>query len=85
MALTIILIGLCIFMAIFAIGAFCIAAGERKARTQKEKYIKEVQENERKAVEIMAEANETKAEVRTGDHSNDFKHMADKLHEYAKK
>lgn len=32
-----------------------------------------------------AEANKTKADARTGNHSTDIKYMADKLHDYAKK
>lgn len=32
---------------------------------------------------ITAEANQTKADARTGDHSSDLNFMSDKLHEYA--
>lgn len=76
-------------LVIFAIGAAIIAAAEHKARKEEEKKNKEALENERKrqeqAAAIITEANETKAEARSGNHSRDIDYMANKLHELATK
>lgn len=54
---------------------------ERKLTAQ----AKEAAENEKRKAKIITEANNTKADARTGDHEHDFNYMADKLHEFAQK
>lgn len=82
---TIILIIACVIMGVFAVCAFIMAQAEKKERRKTEKELNEVYEHEAKAAEIITEANKTKADARTGDHSADIKYMADKLHHYANK
>lgn len=48
-----------------------------------EKQAEEVKEHAEMASEITADANKTKADARTGDHSGDVAFMAGKLHDYA--
>lgn len=79
----IILFSVCILMGFFIICAFLIAEAEKKERKKNEKELKEVKEHEEQTAEIITEANKTKADARTGDHSADIKYMADKLHDYA--
>ena len=66
----------------FAITAFVVACEQSAEFHRKEKEIKAEEE---KTNEIIADANNTKADARTGDHERDFNYMADKLHEFAKK
>lgn len=47
------------------------------------KQAEEVKEHADKLAEITAEANQVKADARTGDHSGDVAYMAGKLHDYA--
>lgn len=47
------------------------------------KQAEEVKKHADKASEITADANKTKADARTGDHSGDVAFMAGKLHDYA--
>ena len=82
---TIILIFVCVLMGILAICAFLMAQAEKKERLKIQKELDEVYEHEEHAAEIITEANKTKADARTGDHSADIKYMADKLHDYANK
>ena len=82
---TIILIFVCVLMGILAICAFLMAQAEKKERLKIQKELDEVYEHEEHAAEIITEANKTKADARTGDHSADIKYMADKLHDYAQK
>lgn len=76
--LIIVLIAVIIFLIIAT-----IRAGKEKHRFQKE--LEEEKERERRAAEIITEANKTKADARTGDHERDFNFMANKLHDYAQK
>lgn len=82
---TIILFIVCVLMGIFAICAFIMAQAEKKERYKIQKKLNEVYEHEEQAAEIISNANKTKADARTGDHSADIKYMSDKLHDYAKK
>ena len=82
---TIILIFACVLMGFFAVCAFIMAQAEKKERYKIQKQLDEVYEHEEHAAEIISNANKTKADARTGDHSADVKYMADKLHDYAQK
>ena len=82
---TIILIFVCVLMGILAVCAFLMAQAEKKERYKIQKKLDEVDEHEEHAAEIISNANKTKADARTGDHSADIKYMADKLHDYAQK
>lgn len=82
---TIILFIVCVLMGIFAVCAFIMAQAEKKERYKIQKQLDEVYEHEEHTAEIISNANKTKADARTGDHSADIKYMADKLHDYAKK
>lgn len=82
---TIILIIICVLMGFFAVCAFIMAQAEKKERYKIQKQLDEVYEHEEHTAEIISNANKTKADARTGDHSTDVKFMADKLHDYAKK
>lgn len=81
----IILIGICVIMGILAICAFLMAHSEKKERYRTEKELEEVIGNENKMAEAVTEANRTKSNARTGNHSADIKYMSDKLHDYANK
>lgn len=80
---TIILIFACVLMGFFAVCAFIMAQAEKKERYKIQKKLDEVYEHEEHTAEIISNANKTKADARTGDHSADIKYMADKLHDYA--
>ena len=82
---TIILFIVCVLMGIFAICAFIMAQAEKKERRKIQNELNEVKKHEEHAAEIISNANKTKADARTGDHSADVKYMADKLHDYAQK
>ena len=82
---TIILFIVCVLMGIFAICAFILAQAEKKERRKIQNELNEVKKHEEHAAEIISNANKTKADARTGDHSVDIKYMADKLHDYAQK
>ena len=82
---TIILFIVCVLMGIFAICAFIMAQAEKKERRKIQDELNEVKKHEEHAAEIISNANKTKADARTGDHSADIKYMADKLHDYAQK
>ena len=82
---TIILFIVCVLMGIFAICAFLMAQAEKKERRKIQNELNEVKKHEEHAAEIISNANKTKADARTGDHSVDIKYMADKLHDYAQK
>lgn len=73
---------LCGIVAVFGIAAFAFACEQSRQWRKTEKKI-EAEEN--KINEITTEANNTKADARTGDHERDFNYMADKLHELSKK
>lgn len=79
-----IIVGILIAIAI-AIAAWTIAESVKRAkeRQQIKDALKHEQEKNKKTIEIVEAANRTKADARTGDHSADFKYMADKLHDYA--
>ena len=82
---TIILIFVCVLMGILAVCAFIMAQAEKKERRKIQNELNEVKKHEEHAAEIISNANKTKADARTGDHSADIKYMADKLHDYANK
>ena len=82
---TIILIFACVLMGFFAVCAFIMAQAEKKERYKIQKKLDEVYENEEHTAEIISNANKTKADARTGDHSSDVNYMAGKLHDYAHK
>ena len=82
---TIILIFVCVLMGFFAVCAFIMAQAEKKERYKIQKQLDEVYEHEEHTAEIISNANKTKADARTGDHSSDINYMADKLHDYAHK
>ena len=82
---TIILFIVCVLMGIFAVCAFILAQAEKKERRKIQNELNEVKKHEEHAAEIISNANKTKADARTGDHSVDIKYMADKLHDYAQK
>ena len=82
---TIILIFACVLMGFFAVCAFIMAQAEKKERYKIQKQLDEVYKHEEHASETISNANKTKADARTGDHSADVKYMADKLHDYAHK
>ena len=82
---TIILIFVCVLMGIFAVFAFIMAQAEKKERRKIQNELNEVKKHEEHAAEIISNANKTKADARTGDHSVDIKYMADKLRDYANK
>lgn len=76
---------LLIFSAGFGIGAF-ILANERKQRAQEEKEKREeIEKHEETVINTITEANKTKADARSGNHSRDLDYMANKLHDYANK
>ena len=81
----IILIFVCVLMGILAVCAFIMAQAEKKERRKIQNELNEVKKHEEHAAEIISNANKTKADARTGDHSVDIKNMADKLHDYAQK
>lgn len=76
------LIVVLVIMAFFAIGSFIIAIAEKRARIKEEK---ENKEHDKKAAEIITQANETKEAARSGNHGRDLNYMAGKLHDYATK
>ena len=82
---TIILFIVCVLMGIFAVCAFIMAQAEKKERRKIQNELNEVKKHEEHAAEIISNANKTKADARTGDHSADIKYMADKLRDYANK
>ena len=82
---TIILIFAFVLMCIFAICNFIMAKKKKKERRKIQNELNEVKKHEEHAAEIISNANKTKADARTGDHSVDIKYMADKLHDYAQK
>lgn len=66
----------------FAITAFVVACEQSAEVRRKEKEIKA---EEKKANEIITDAENKKADARTGDHERDLNFMADVLHDYANK
>ena len=72
-------------VAIFGVGATYLNYERRKYERKITEQAKESAENEKRKADIITEANKTKADARTGDHSADIKYMADKLHDYAHK
>ena len=82
---TIILFIVCVLMGFFAVCAFIMAQAEKKERYKIQNELNEVKKHEEHAAEIISNANKTKADARTGDHSSDVNYMADKLHDYAHK
>ena len=82
---TIILIFVCVLLGFFAVCAFLMAQAEKKERRKIQNELNEVKKHEEHAAGIISNANKTKADARTGDHSADIKYMADKLHDYAQK
>ena len=82
---TIILIFVCVLMGFFAVCAFIMAQAEKKERYKIQKQLDEAKKHEEQTADTITEANKTKADARTGDHSADVKYMADKLHDYAHK
>lgn len=83
---------ICVFLTLFAIFAFYVACKEKQERKEIEKEKaeieqakKESEENAKRKEQATIQANETKANARTGNHSDDLNFMANKLHEYANK
>ena len=68
-----------------AVCAFSMAQTEKKERSKNQNELNEQKKHEEQAAEIISNANKTKADARTVDHSVDIKYMADKLNGYAKK
>lgn len=71
-----------IIVAIFGIAAFIFACEQSK---ELRKVEKEIEAEERKKNEIITDAENKKADARTGDHERDLNFMADVLHDYANK
>lgn len=69
-------------MGVFGIGAFLYAVKQNKEWRKLENRI---YAEEQKINETITEANNTKADARTGDPERDINYMADRLHEFAKK
>lgn len=82
---TIILIFVCVLMGFFAVCAFIMAHAEKKERYKIQKQLDEAKKHEEQTADTITEANKTKADARTGDHSSDVNYMAGKLHDYAHK
>ena len=82
---TIILFIVCVLMGILAVCAFLMAQADKKERRKIQNELNEVKKHEEHAGKIISNANKTKADARTGDHSADIKYMADKLRDYANK
>lgn len=82
---TIIIILIAVIAVLFGVGSSWLAAKEHKERKAAEKEVKELQQHEEKAAEIINEANKTKSDAISGDIDNDLNYMAGKLHEYASK
>ena len=72
-------------MLLFAVGSIWLAAKEHKERRATEKELEELREHEKKAAQIIDEANKTKADAISGNIDNDLDFMAGKLHDYSKK
>lgn len=85
MLYTIILVILCGLLGLLSVGAFIIAQEERKERKEAEHKLNEAEKHEEQTADTITEANKTKADARTGDHSSDINYMAGKLHDYAHK
>ena len=85
MVYTIIAVILCGLLGLLAVGAFIIAHEERKERYKAENELNEAYKHEEQNADTITEANKTKADARTGDHSSDIEYMAGKLHDYAHK
>lgn len=66
----------------FAITAFVLVC-EQSAEMRRQE--KEIKAEEKKANEIITDAENKKADARTGDHERDLNFMADVLHDYANK
>ena len=73
---------LCGIVAVFGIAAFAFACEQSAEFHRKEKEIKA---EEKKVNEIITDAENKKADARTGDHERDLNFMADVLHDYANK
>ena len=73
---------LCAIVAVFGIAAFLFVCEQQRQWRKAEKQIKA---EEKKANEIITDAENKKADARTGDHERDFNFMADVLHDYANK
>ena len=73
------------FTAIVAVGSFWMMIEERRSRKKLEKEVDGVKNNAEKAAELMGEANKTKSDARTGNHSADIEYMAGKLHDYSRR
>lgn len=71
-----------IIMAITLINGFFKIKNETK---EVKRIEKEMSENAEKTADVISDANKTKADARTGDHSADIKYMADKLRDYNNK
>lgn len=70
--------------AFIAIGAFCIAHGEKKQRIQEQNEKNEVIENAQNAANIITHANEQKKSIQSGNSINDFNNSISLLHNIAK-
>ena len=73
---------LCGIVAVFGIAAFLFVCEQQRQWRKAEKQIKA---EEKKANEIITDAENKKADARTGDHERDINYMADVLHDYANK
>lgn len=78
-----VLLILCVFFFICTLFLFFILTKELKENKKLNEEVKNKNEHADKTADIITEANKTKADARTGDHSADFNYMADKLHDYA--
>lgn len=75
-------ISFCIIVAIFGLAAFIFACEQSR---QWRKTEKKIEAEESKVNEIITDAENKKADARTGDHERDLNFMADVLHDYANK
>ena len=73
---------MCGIVAVFGIAAFAFACEQSR---QWRKTEKKIEAEESKANEIITDAENKKADARTGDHERDINFMADVLHDYANK
>lgn len=79
---TVLLVIVAALLALFGVAAFREAAAAKKEARELEKAKEEKQKHE---AEKLQEAQQTKSEARSGNHSRDLDFMSGKLHDYSKK
>lgn len=78
-----VLVCICVVLALVAACAVYMANSYRKQKNEAVEEKEQAQEIAKDVQKKLTDANNVKAEVRTGNHSNDLSNMAGKLHEYA--